>query len=390
MKTSVVAFFVLLGIFGFSSARDSVVVESGDSTHFRAYEADWFPSVDPRIVILKGEEITKESSNDYQIDALEFLITNFNQTAVYFAYFHEEAILNNISNPNSLEAIAAAAFAFYIRAYIAFEYVDYNGISGYQPNTTDTFTGYYDLSSLDLPWRPMDIESYNVTDSSTGQTVTVWSISMQTLDEVFLMRFTVVGAKATVSGVQVDADTMKIDFEVRWFTDLHVPEAWTTGPSDPSAHPTAQVGLAIVAIAVAEEAFANTTAGNNDNNPQLAMQVGEYAGVFSWETSAGVTIQGVEDDKVVYAEVQDSAGSYEVGAEYEARLILFTFEGSRPSLVSWDPEVSAKIPGDDQNSASSTSTSASTSTTTEGEKSNSAMNIVPAIATLVVLIAILF
>jgi len=387
MRTSV-ALFVLLGIFGFAFARDSVVVESGDSTHFRAYEADWFPSFDPRIVVLKGEEVTKESSNDYTIDALEFIITNFNQSTVAFAYFHEEAILSNISNPNSLEAIAEAAFAFYIRAYVAFEYEENNGISGYQPNTTDAFTGYYDLSSLDLPWKIMDIEGYNLTDSSTGQTVTVWSIIMQTLDEVFLMRFTVVGAKSTVSGVQIDADTMKIDFEIRWFTELHVAAAWTTGPSNPTTYPHAQAGLAIVAVAAAEEAFANTTAGNNDNNPQLALQVGEYAGVFSWEPSASVTIQGAEVEKVVYAEVQDSAGSYEVGAAYEARLILFTFEGSRPSLVSWDPEVSAKVPGDD--SASSTTATTTTASTTEGEKSNDAMNIVPAIATLIVLIAILF
>jgi hypothetical protein len=375
MKFIAVILLVLFAI-NFTEGRDSVVAVSGDNTHYRAYEADWFPGIDPRILELKGVEIAEKDAHDITLDAVDFVITNYNQTTLAFSYFHEEANLKNLSNPNDISDLTAAAFAFYIRAYIAYEYIELNGIEGFQYNSTDNITGYYDLSSLALPWKPMEIDTFNVTDDS-GQTFRVWSITMQTLDEVFLMRFLVAGTTVEVNGVKIDSDTMKIDFEVRWFTDKHVRAAWTTGPSNPTQFPHAQVGFAVFALAEAAEVEIQENHGNETENPSVSLNAGEFVGFFSWEPTADVTVSGVVAAQAATANIAQSGEFAEVGEAAVARVIFFSFNGYRPDLVSWDPEVGAAIP---YNSTVSTT----------GAKENSAFSIVPAFFLVSLLISLLF
>jgi hypothetical protein len=347
MKNLLICVFVLS--LALSAIADSVEVVSANATHLRAFEAQWFPSVDPRILELVGIEENADPKNlQFTEDVVSFIITDFNETALYFGYFHAVAQFESGKGNNtndSLSSLAEAAFAVVLRSYVCFEYVDNNGIPGYQTNTSDQMTGYYDLSSLALEWAPMQIDSFNVTDDA-GHTFKVFSITIQTMDQVYLMRFLTAETEVKVGNITIDSNTMKIDFEIRWFTPLHVQAPWTTGPSNATQYPNAEVGLALFVEAVytSVSVSLNKTGYNTSNNGQssVSLAAGGVTGEFSWVTKAATTIQGQFAIAAVHVNIAGAGSEITENVVAEAELLLFSFNGSRPSLVSWDPTLGGK------------------------------------------------
>jgi len=321
----------------------AVEVEPGQSV--REFSAQWFPDDHPRVISLKGVEIDVVDSNTIDESAVEFDISTIEQAAMAFGYFSAEAdLVANTTGNFSL--VKAALFAFIFRFYAPFEYAEVNGIPGFQNGTGgDIWTGLYDLSSILLPWHDLDIEENDITGTD-GNPYKLFYITAETVDQVFLMRFTICGTNVQVPGAIVTSDSTKIDIAIQWFTDLHVAAPWTTGPSNPNVVPNAQVGLVVGMGALAESAQAGPGSGS-DNGGSLNFTGGSFVAFCTWNNSVEVVDKNGNDFAGdVYAEVievdaEESAsgmnGEYEAG--WSIRLIFFSFEGARPSLIFWDPSL---------------------------------------------------
>jgi len=273
------------------------------------------------------------------------VMTDILQSSLAFAYYHAESQVPAQGSDNSVQAAAVAAFWVGVRMFVIIEWVDHNGVPGFQLNTTDQITGSYDLSNAALLWKPITFEKTDVQDS-TGQTFAVHSITMETLDEVFLLSFVVTERPVTVNGNRVNCDQIKVDFQVKWFNNpLHHPANWTTGESNATAFPNAKVGILAVTAAVAGAAA--EVAGDTNKDPTFQIATGAYTGFFSWQPNADVTVQGATAARAVYAHVVDTSKNPDIQAAFAAgwvvRILLFSFEGIRPETVFWDPIFGANV-----------------------------------------------
>lgn len=222
---------------------------------------------------------------------------------------------------------------------------------GFQRNV-DTINGYLDLSLPLLGWT---ISSNKTTlQDSEGNSFDVWFITAKTTDNVFLFRFTITGHPVEVEGVRITPDSMKIDVEIRWF-DNPLNNYLPGFPrfSNSEDHPNAVVGLATVLAAVAGEA---KVSDDIDGKPVFDYQTGAFTGFFKWEPTAEVVVQGavVGAATAVSAIVEDVEANMTASAAagWSLKAMYFTFEGQRPSVVSWDPEFGAKIDYEQLNAGS--------------------------------------
>jgi len=230
-----------------------------------------------------------------------------------------------------------------LRMFHVFEFDDLNGNGIYNENV-DNITGYYDLSSALLGWKPMTIDSFDLT--SEEGTFRVFVVDIETADEVFYLRFVAAGHPADVAGVKITPDSIKVDIRIRWFGNpLYTGQTlYATGPSDANAHPNAQVGLTSAMGALAAAAVVQQ--GSATNNPALTFESTDMVGFFSWEDEAGTVVQGVEASRAVTGSVvpvDDPTIQAAFQAGWLLRIMIFSFEGARPSEVNWDPEAGANI-----------------------------------------------
>jgi len=272
-------------------------------------------------------------------------MTNILQTSLAFAYFHAQSQVPTQSNPTIDAQAAAAAFLIAARFFTIFEYSEGNGVPGFQLNSADNITRGYDLSHKDLQWKPITSDT-TVLQDSTGASFKVYTIGMETVDEVFFLKFVVTERPVTVDGNRVNSDKVKVDFAIRWFNNSkHVPTNWTSGPSDVATAPNAHVGILAVTAAVAGAAAAKD--GTTTQDPSLVIAAGAYAGFFSWKPNADVTIAGATAAKAVYSHIVDTSSDPNVQAAFAAgwvvRVLLFSFEGNRPDEVYWDPTFGTNI-----------------------------------------------
>jgi hypothetical protein len=310
----------------------------------RAISVGWWPDNYPRIIQVKALEASQNTGHK-QVDAVEFVMSNILQTVLAFAYYHAESQVPTATQPNVNAQAAVAAFWIAARFFVIFEYNEGNGVPGFQLNTADTITKYYDLSHKDLAWKPITWETETLQDT-IGQNFKVHTIGMETLDEVFLIRFVVTEKPVVVNGNRVNSDEVKVDFAIRWFNnDKHVPANWTSGPSDASAAPNAHLGITAVTAAVAGAAAAKEGTANQD--PSLVITSGAYAGFFSWKPNADVTVQGATAARAVYSHIVDTTQDPNIQAAFAAgwvvRVLVFSFEADRPEEVFWDPTFGTQI-----------------------------------------------
>jgi len=330
--------------------QQSVTVTSSGAHFARALQANWWPTVDPKIVQIIGLNADENNAGtEGEIDAVEFIMSVFDEAALAFGYFHAQGDITTVNGSiTSASNISGAGFAMALRIFHVFEFVDNDGNPGFQNGTNDTVTGWYDLSSIFVSWNAINISSSNVTYNGTEYKLFVCTVS--TADNVFLMRFIAVGLPATVEGIKIDPNSVKVDFEIKWFSNPDFLEGgsylYSTGPS---SNANAQVGLS-TGFAAVEGAF-----NQNPNTAGTAPGVnftaaGGVSGFFSWDANATVTVGGVAAAGGVVGSVvtQDTSSISTSFAEgWVISIIYFAFAAIRPTDVVWDPTFGAAIPGED-------------------------------------------
>jgi hypothetical protein len=329
-------------------------VEIQEGQRLRAFEAAWWPAIQPRAIALTGVQVQRTGQQSAEVDAVLFALSTWLETSLAFAYFHGEASVGTDVNGNVTSQLSGSLFAFALRMFHVFEFDDLDA-NGYYNENADNITGYYDLSSGLLTWKPMNIDSFDL--QSDEGTYKVFIVDVETADEVFYMRFIAAGHPSDVTGVKITPDSIKVDIRIRWFNNPLYTGAtlYATGPSDANAHPNAQVGLTSAMGALAAAAVASQ--GTATNNPALTFQGGSVAGFFSWEDEAGTVVNGVEAARAVtgtVVPVDDPTVQAAFTAGWLLRIMIFSFQGARASEVNWDPEAGASIDYEALNSAAMT------------------------------------
>jgi len=346
MKIFVFAVCLLIACVSYVTAQGGSVtaVDAGDN-RVRVIQINTFPLINPRILEVKAIS-AERSTNHGQVDAVEFILSDFNQTALLFAYFHAEGdIPPPGSDGSGVQNGQASAFAFVFRVFGVFEYEEHNSILGFQPNTADNGTGFYDLSDITLSWKPMNATKQILTDAQ-GQTYEYHTIQIQTSDDVFLLRFHIATRPVQIGSVVTTPDSCKIDVELRWFNNPSFtgPTAYSTGPSDAVAHPNALVGIVCFAAAAAGTASVNQ--GSGSDKPGVSFAAGAVGGFFVWEDSADSVVASGAAAAAVHAfEYNDPNADYSAHAAsgWVVKVFTFTFQAVRPTFVGWDPEMGGQI-----------------------------------------------
>jgi len=296
------------------------------------------PAGDPRFVEITGIEANANPTY-VTLDAVQFNLTTYNQTTLSFGYIHEVAQQNGMGGE-------AEAFFFAMRSFYLFEFINQDGVPGFQQSNgsnADKVVSAYDLSNPGLPWNGIIINSTQLV-APNGTPFKVTYIEADTADGVFSFRYTVTEQPVYVNGVLITADQAKIDVGIRYYSPGNLPAAWSTGPSNATAYPNAQIGY--IAVTFSEEVFAAFMNGTSSGqNSQVAFGSGAVVGTFDWQPTAQVTVNGEYVNGAVYAQVTDQSESFSatVSASFSLKFLLFSFEGFRPSYVYWDPVFGANI-----------------------------------------------
>jgi len=321
MKT-VILLLVFLICFAFGRQTATYTAATVTNSQIRLLQITETPANAPRFVSITGLAASA-TQNSAVFDAVQFNMTTYNESTLSFGYIHEA--YQNGGNGQNAQLIA---FFFALRSFLIFEYLERDGNPGYQQTNgtnADQIISIYDLSSPQLAWKPIVLNSTVLTDHN-GKPFKVSWIESQTADDVFFIRFIVTEQPIYVGNVLITADKSKIDFGISYYNPLHVKAAWTTGPSNATLYPNANVGYAVVTLAA--EIFAAFHNGSNSGgNSKVAFGAGTVVGAFEWAPTAAVTVQGLEVGRAVYAQIQDN--SHMVNAAiFEAfsfKILFFSF-----------------------------------------------------------------
>jgi len=361
---------VVVAVVATGGGGGGITVDPQGDVRLRQYQVDWYPLLHPRAVSLRGIQF-KKNQTEAQLDAVVFDITTINQVSILFNYFRSQESISNGSiaeETNTTSINGNSDFGFAVRTFFVYEYVDYNGIPGYQFNTSDNITGLYDLSSPHLQWKDLEIDTTNVTVNGTF--FKIFYIRAQTTDDVFTLTFTVCGTPIHVNSSQITPDSTKFDVTIRWFTDKHVKALWTTGPSNAALFPNATNGL-MAGMASTVNRTILQTAANGGTDPFMSMNQTGFNGFFSWVRTVEIVQDNVTSESTVDVEVIDvltgkreqngennetkrneargnnpPAGTYQQSLKdiemffdrfTNIKLFFFSFEGFRPSAIFWDP-----------------------------------------------------
>jgi len=337
------AFVLFLAAICFADAKkkDTVTAVQVTGSTYRAISITTFPTVKPRlleILAIAAERVT----NQEQVDAIGFLITNINQSSLLFAYYHAQGdVPSGNGNSSGIQNGQASAFAFALRTFAVFEYDDRDGIQGFNPGGLDLLTGWYDLSHVNVTWKDFNITSATITQGST--TFQYHTIEMQTMDNVFLLRFHVATVPVQIGQTVITPNSIKIDLELQWFNNpLNVKTSYSTGQSNAAAFPNARTGVIAFTAAAAGTVTYSKQAGNT--NSQVSIVAGNVNGYFNWSNSANtVAANGVQSSGVIAVEYQNATISAQATLSWVVSLFTFTFDVVRPTNVEWDPLMGADI-----------------------------------------------
>jgi len=288
-----------------------------------------------------------------ELDATQFIMNKWRQVSLYYGYFHSETtvVKEDGDIDVTLESFDASAFAFYLRFFHIFEFLEVNGVEGFQDDGVDVPLPYfYNLGCRCLEWAPNEWEVYNFTVG--GDEYFLYMFEIKTADDVFTMRFTATSYPIEIEGVKITPDSIKVDLEIKYYDNpknQHIPclfDFCTTGPSPANLFPNAQLGVsAILAAAGGSASYDN----NGEGEPSLQFASSSVAakGFLRWVTDANITVGGVVARKRVFASVNATLNGDMIAANVSAagvvRVGYFSFEGARPSDIAWDPEFGAEI-----------------------------------------------
>jgi len=283
-----------------------------------------------------------------------FFLNTLGETTLQFNYFTQSQNVRSNANPGPKNT-ASTQFSIAFRAYNVFEFDNNDGVPGFQetngPNK-DVVTGFSDLSNLFLKWNPIVLQQEVI----NGNNVT--TVTAQTTDNVFLIKLVFTGKPTQVGTVQITPNQVKVDFAIKWFNNpLNVKSFWSTGPSNATAHPNAQVGL--FAVTAAEDASFSHV--NGTDTASITFKKSNFTASFQYANNVTVDVNGVELDAQVHVHDADVTNNQNVNMDWIAnwayKITFFSFEAARPSLVYWDP-----ILGADGQTASPTPTTSGAET----------------------------
>jgi len=281
------------------------------------------------------------NQNGGVLDAAQFNLTTINETTLSFGYIHAAQ-----QNGATGQANQIAALFFALRSFVLLEYLDNDGVPGFQDTNgtnADKVISYYDLSNPALPWKPLAVNSTMVQGPNGPFKVSY--VQAETLDEVYFIRFIVTEHPVMVGNVRISPDKAKIDFGIKYYNPKHVPAAWTLGPSNSTLFPAAQVGYIAVTVSGAVfAAFDNRTAQNGSS--AVSFGAGAYVGTFTWVPTAqvggsNVPVHATVTDKSVAIAASNGMGGFVEGVSF--KFISFGFGVNRPDYIYWDPIFGANI-----------------------------------------------
>jgi hypothetical protein len=314
-----------------------------------------------RVLDIQAIALIRNNKTD-TLDAVQFVFSDLLQASIIFNYY-TATFVTNIPSGNGMtpSSVTGALQSLGFRAFAVFEFVNNDGVPGYQETTganADTITGAYDLSNALLNWNPITVGTTVITGANGAFNAT--TVTASTTDNVFLLRFVYAGTPVLVDGVAtINPNQIKVDFEIQWFNNsLNVPSFFSTGPSSSTAHPNAQVGLATIASA-SSGTFSQT---NGTSSFSLTFTVANFSTSFSGANGVTVYDNGIQVTGQVYADIKDNTQNTYVNSNiawasnWVTKIGFFSFSPIRPSHVVWDPVV-----GQAGVTAGPTSTSTSTS-----------------------------
>jgi hypothetical protein len=336
MKSFFLLLICLISV-AFCRQTDTYTAATVSGSQVRAISITETPAGAPRFVSVSAIAASS-NTNSAVLDAVQFNMTTCNQSTLSFGYIHESYQQGNNGQNAQVEA-----FFFAFQSFFIFEFLNLDGIPGYQQSNgsnADQIISAYDMTKPQLTWHPIVINT-TVVMSSSGQPFKVSTIEAQTTDNVFFIRFVVTEQPIYVGNTLITADKSKIDFGIRYYNPLHVPAPWSTGVSNAT---NAQIGY--VSAAFSAELFAAFHNGTGSSgNSMVTFGSGNVVGSFTWAPTAQVTVAGVEAAGAVYAQVTTTSGSVNAAVfeAYSFRILLFSFQGLRPDYIYWDPILGADI-----------------------------------------------
>jgi len=277
----------------------------------------------------------------------QFLVTNFLQATVFVSYFTSSASAQlpiSTTSPATNIDFTAASFALGVRYLALFEFLDNNGVAGYQRNSTDQIVSTYDLSSASVQWLSLAVPSRPaIFDPVTGQLIEVWSCLMQTFDGVFTLRVTGSGRPLGLgAGIRnrIDSASLKLDLQIQYYNYANASSQQTS------------IGLfaaLIGRIGAAGTAGSFDSANSSDpNNPSFAgasFRSGSTSLIHAHNTTASIfDSSSVETASSVYFDSwtdPDASQTTVAGGAWTLKVAAYSFSGVRPNTVFWDPTLNA-------------------------------------------------
>jgi hypothetical protein len=322
------------------------------------------PPSAPRLIEVDGLGLTKNNLTK-TIDAVQFFFNTLGETTIQFNYYTSSQDVRSNTNPGP-QNTASTQFAIAFRAFDVFEYDNNDGVPGFQETTgpnKDVITGLYDLSNANLPWKPIVVAQ----QVNNGQNVTTFTA--QTQDNVFLIQLVFASQTLQVGSAQITPNQVKVDFAIRWFNNsLNVKSQFSTGPSNVTLHPNAQVGL--FGVTAAQDSSFSHDHTNSSNVDSLTFRTSNFSAAFQYDNNVTAEVNGIQRQGQVHVHLEGSTNQsapLDWVSTWTSRITFFSFDAIRPSLVYWDPIVGA---ASDQTGSTSSPATGSGVTASSGAASD--------------------
>jgi len=332
-------------------------LQVGNVDIIRAIAVNWVPSPPPLARAIEIRAIAAfRTPNLAAIDAVRFILNTYNDVGIFFQYFAAAIrvpVQGTAMNPVTDGAVAD--FALYVKKLAVFEYLDNDGVEGYQHGGSDNITGIYFLGHPEVRWKA--VVYTNNTIIVGNRTVTVHVLTWETLDGVFYIRLYVADAPVTVNGHKLDTNRIKLDVGTRWFdNNNHVRTNFTTGPS---AAANARVGIIAIHAAFGLVAFAQVNNTGGATPSQVSYTSAKFVAAFDYLNTADATTNAgtVAATAALRVHVVDVNNAQQFNAfaaqGWVVKIAFYSFHGvNRPSEIFWDPQVGGSPtppPGADTN-----------------------------------------
>jgi len=316
----------------------------------RAIDVKVFPLL--RTIDIKAAAVARTNMST-SVDAFRLGLSNFFQASMALLYY--KAVAQADQNGN-VEEFAKAAFAFAIRFYGLYEYVESGNNTGFQPSE-DSVVNVYSFNRYWI-WKPMHHE--RVTIGKTDVDV----FTMETRDGIFRVRLVLAGHPLDVGTKQLDPQRFKFDVDFRSEVNGTVLYQFKDAAS--------RMALATVVLAKGARKV-RLPSGSGGANETGSLDLNDNAGAaekgtFTWDTEVdGVDAFGKTAFFKVHHTYEDVFHDENVtlDAGYSLSRIFFSFDAINPMSISWDPEVGVDPGYGTQPTSSPSSDSASYSETAE-------------------------